>query len=79
MVSSKMDGGDPHFDAKSIATHNKSWDLEKVDVQADPTAESGKAATAGRDERGLRPAAAPGYWRQHVHKESARNTGSPIA
>src|SRR5215831_14281671 len=23
------------------------------------------------------PAAAPGYWRQHVHKESARNTGNP--
>src|ERR1019366_2641513 len=23
--------------------------------------------------------AAPGYWRQHVHKESARNTGSPNA
>jgi hypothetical protein len=21
----------------------------------------------------------PGYWRQHVHKESARNTGSPEA
>src|SRR6202008_756958 len=53
--------------------------LEKVDVQADPTAESGKAAAAGGDGRGLRPAAAPGYWRQHVHKESARNTGSPSA
>ena len=25
------------------------------------------------------PPAAPGYWRRHVHKESARNTGSPIA
>jgi len=35
MVSSKMDGSDPHFDAESIATHNTSWDLEKVDVQAD--------------------------------------------
>ena len=23
--------------------------------------------------------AAPGYWRQHAHKESARNTGSPKA
>ena len=23
------------------------------------------------------PAAAPGYWRQHVHKGSARNTGNP--
>jgi hypothetical protein len=47
MVSSKMDGSDPHFDAESIATHNTSWDLEKVDVQADSTAESGKADTAG--------------------------------
>src|SRR3984957_5582221 len=26
-----------------------------------------------------RPGAAPGYWRRHVHKESVRNTGSPIA
>src|SRR5713226_993686 len=34
---------------------------------------------AGRVERGLRPAATPGYWRRHVHKESARNTGSPKA
>jgi hypothetical protein len=25
------------------------------------------------------PAAVPGYWRQHVHKESARNTGNPEA
>jgi len=23
------------------------------------------------------PTAAPGYWRQHVHKESERNTGNP--
>ena len=52
---------------------------EKDDVQADPTAISGKADTAGRDERRRRPVAAPGYWRQHVHKESARNTGSPKA
>jgi hypothetical protein len=29
MVSSKMDGSDPHFDAKAIATHNTSWDLKK--------------------------------------------------
>jgi len=33
MVSSKMDGSDPHFDAESIATHNTSWDLEtKADL-----------------------------------------------
>jgi len=37
MVSSKMDGSDPHFVAESIATHNTSWDLENDDVQADPT------------------------------------------
>jgi internalin A len=30
MVSSKMDGSDPHFDAESIATHNTSWDLEAL-------------------------------------------------
>src|SRR5258705_6451216 len=34
---------------------------------------------AGRVERRLRPVATPGYWRRHVHKESARNTGSPMA
>src|SRR6266478_3864843 len=34
---------------------------------------------AGRVERMLRPAATPGYWRRHVHKESAGNTGSPAA
>src|ERR1700730_1970438 len=27
----------------------------------------------------VRPAAAPGDWRRHVHKESVRNTGSPMA
>jgi hypothetical protein len=47
MVSSKMDGSDPHFDVESIATHNTSWDLEKVDVQADPVTLPGKADTAG--------------------------------
>src|SRR6266850_1482250 len=34
---------------------------------------------AGRVERRIRPAAAPGYWRRHVDKESVRNTGSPMA
>src|SRR3979490_1214104 len=43
------------------------------------TAISGKAEMAGRVERRLRPAATPGDWRRHVHKESARNTGSPKA
>src|ERR1700682_1551902 len=32
---------------------------------------------AGRVERRLRPAATPGYWRRHVHKESARKHGKP--
>ena len=27
----------------------------------------------------VRPIAVPGYWRQHVHKESVRNTGDPKA
>ena len=30
-------------------------------------------------ERRRRPVAAPGHWRQHVHKESVRNTGSVCA
>jgi hypothetical protein len=30
MVSSKIDGSDPHFDAKAIANHNTSWDLKKI-------------------------------------------------
>jgi len=29
--------------------------------------------------RRVRPSAAPGQWRQHVHKESARNAGNPDA
>src|SRR6516162_1967517 len=31
------------------------------------------------NDRSLLPAATPGYWRQHAHKESVRNTGSPKA
>ena len=52
--------------------------LEKDDARADPTPFSGKAAMVGgaRAEATI-PAAAPGYWRQHAHKESARNTGNP--
>jgi len=34
MVSSKMDGSDPHFDAESIATYNTSWDLEPAMARA---------------------------------------------
>ena len=40
--ASHDEGLDPHFDAESIATHNTSWDLEKVDVQADPATPSGE-------------------------------------
>jgi hypothetical protein len=47
MVSSKMDGSDPHFDAESIASHNMSWNLEKDDVQADPVTLPGKADPPG--------------------------------
>src|ERR1700722_2934852 len=57
--------------SRSPVATTASWDLERDDVQADPTTLSGKAGTAGRDERRRRPFAAPGYWRQRVHKESA--------
>jgi hypothetical protein len=33
----------------------------------------------GEVSKAIRSAAAPGYWRQDVHKESVRNTGSPEA
>src|SRR6202043_3145419 len=35
----------------------------------------GRLIRLGEAERRVRPAAAPGQWRQHVHKESVRNTG----
>src|SRR5258706_8815679 len=40
----------------------------------------GRQRRFGRIERSGTPKiAVPGYWRQHVHKESVRNTGSPEA
>src|ERR1700687_98890 len=39
----------------------------------------GRLIRLGEVSKAIRPAAAPRYWRQHVHKESARNTGSPEA
>src|SRR4029077_12583001 len=51
--------------------------LEKDDAQADPTTLSGKADMAGGMSEAVRPAAAPGEWRQHANKESVRNTGGP--
>src|SRR3979409_2705752 len=36
----------------------------------------GRLIRLGEAERRVRPAAAPGEWRQHVHKERVRNTGS---
>jgi hypothetical protein len=69
-------------DSASAAGRNVSErraNLEKDDVQADPEPLSGKADTAGENERRVAPAAAPGQWRRHVHKESAGNTGSPVA
>ena len=37
----------------------------------------GRLIRLGEVSKAIRPAAAPGYWRQHVHKESVRNTGGP--
>ena len=42
MVSSKMDGSDPHFDVETIATHNTSWDLELM--KAPPGSIGGSAS-----------------------------------
>src|SRR5450759_4138054 len=53
--------------------------LEKDNAQADPMGFSGKADTAGVNERSSTPSRCAGEWRQHVHKESVRNTGSPKA
>src|SRR5438132_12490924 len=39
----------------------------------------GRLIRLGEVSKAIRSAAAPGYWRQHVHKESVRNTGSPKA
>jgi hypothetical protein len=33
---------------------------------------------AGRVERRIRPAAAPGYWRRHVHKERVGGRVQPL-
>jgi len=47
MVVSRVGGfSTPHSVRAPVAIQTP-WDLEKVDVQADPTAESGKADTAG--------------------------------
>src|SRR6202044_2402114 len=46
MVASRVGGKRPHA-AKSPGATTTSWDLEKDDVQADPTTFSGKAVTAG--------------------------------
>jgi hypothetical protein len=43
---------------------------EKDDAQADPMTLSGKADTAGLPSEIIRPAAAPGSWRQHVHRKA---------
>src|SRR5262245_26295682 len=39
----------------------------------------GRLTRLGELSEVVRPIAVPGYWRQHVHKESARNTGNPKA
>ena len=46
------------------------------DAQVDPAPLPGKTdTTEGSSEENS--AAVPGYWRQHVHQEDVRNTGSP--
>ena len=55
----------------SVPTAIRRASSEKVDVQADPTATSGKADTAGRDERRRRPVAAPGYYRRGRNAQQA--------
>jgi hypothetical protein len=59
MVSSKMDGSDPHFDAKAIATHNTSWDLESDNADADPPAIWGRLHERGSN-RHAHPLDPPG-------------------
>ena len=39
----------------------------------------GRLKWLGELSEGYAQSATPGYWRRHVHKESARNTGSPKA
>src|SRR4029077_20360073 len=87
MVASRVGGKRPHA-AKSPGATTTSWDLEKVDVQADPTAISGKADTAGRDERRRRPvrctgvlaaARTQGKRAQHGKPQSAVRDDQPDA
>src|SRR5258705_11559698 len=39
----------------------------------------GRLTRLGEVSEAVRPDAAPGQWRQHVHKESVRDAGSPTA
>src|SRR5260370_6925161 len=39
----------------------------------------GRLTRMGDFERGVRPSAAPGEWRQHIHKETAPHTPNPHA
>ena len=64
---------------QAVTRVNAEQASKKDDAQADPTTLSGKADTAGEMSEVVRPAAVPGQWRQHAHKESACNTGSPWA
>src|SRR3984957_14626897 len=56
MVASRVGGKRPHA-AESPGATTTSWDLEKDDVQADPTAISGKADTTPRRCTGVLAAA----------------------
>jgi hypothetical protein len=47
MVSSKMGGGDPHFDAESIATRNHVMGSRKSQCRSRPAETTGKAEATG--------------------------------
>ena len=68
--------GDREYAGRNMSERRAS--LEKDNANADPAA-IWEGRTAGGSEQTIRTADAPGYWRRHVHKESARNTGSPKA
>ena len=76
------DSGSHLGDRRECAGRNASErcaNLEKDNVRADPAVVPGKADTVGRLSEDYAPPPRRGSERQHVHKESARNTGSPLA
>src|ERR1700694_5838995 len=87
MVASRVGGTRPHS-AKSPVATIVSWDLEKDDAQADPTTLSGKADTAGVNERSSTPsrcagvvatACTQGKRTQHGRPQGMAGDGQPDA